>query len=1690
MVLNLSTSYAMGIWGESFGNNVNATIYNNQIIAPQDYVIVLGQVEYNNLNIYITDTNQINDIHSFMTTLPELNGGGYGGIFYETSSGHQWNYLNQKFVAFAVPSGTLESQIDKELYYLINSGSNTTNLVLTNINLVYELIDPNNTQNILINTLLDFKEKFENTQFGSDNDISSSQNNNGDFYYTVTVLLDGSLRFDFNSLSIVFKRDLNNSNNFIVDTEQNYNPELNQLVNSNLSINCTNVVVNNLQTIGTPDANGLYQNTKVNLNYMSRANTYDYYTETSDSIKTKTFFNSGYVYIKMVPELEIDNFTHEGLLFKIKFNYSSPAIEPNNNNIFIPKHFNWNSVQDGQIEMYLVNTDPNLGPVFQEDTLDTDGDGLPDTWDKFPNDPNLKYDDDNDGVANKLDAFPYNSQLSLPTNPFKLENDINIRDITVSSNRIQVMINEKSYLEKKMGEDTPAIDGNIISIVVDPSITYADEINSKYYNVVANQSITYNTVTIYLYPTNPFSFVNDGYNQYYHTGNIRAKLVNPVIVDTDGDGYNDFIDAFPNDPNEWLDTDGDGVGDNADAFPNDANEQFDTDGDGVGDNADDFPNNPNLTVDPNKKEYTLELYDSYGDGWNNASIDVFVNNNLLFNNLTFTAGNFDSRTFKVRSADIIKIKIVQDGGFPSEASYKLVNENNEILLEKNNFTDKVGTEESYSVPDFELDSVQENMLVEFGCKEVETASNYNPDANIIEHCLFDSYVGTMKLRRNRELEMKENNPNGTINAIKLLQKQATMWNVMYDPMDNNMILVRWAYPNNDSVEYFHCGHIVDFTDPDNTKYLQFVKFDGLPLAKNIRQFPNFEGVIEETANDILILPNTSLSFYKRGWSDDASSEKLQLNIPGVSGWDTSNVTSLSLCFYYCTNVPDLSQWNLSSCISLTDTLLLSDYIGDLALNTLPDSNHINMNSLNYRGNLTNEMMNKQYFNLRFAFRNNLNLTKELLLNINHINAFANYSVEPISRAYFTIIPSYLSDNDIIEVLDSFNNNTINIEQSLKNQGRTTLKQVTFSNTKIILKDSNLYNKMKQLENEGFTFNIDSGLSNEYISYLPSPEVHNYNMTSDYILNKNETVVIKDRSGNSTNTLTGYKHKFTISSAEPLNIHINNQIYSVFTESTQNELIITLDDIKLEAGKFNGNDDNPHLEDLKAFTTSNFYNIKSKVIIYYNAKSVYTYKNFSIIASTNNTRDMKNTALTINNNRANENNSLKTLIPEEHFGGLLPKVESKITANLIFDLKMVNHWCASYVKNNYDITNTVWQIEYTMNENEEITSIDKIHFFNVEPVLWNIVTGNEEMSMVSMFNDHHKDMFTSPGFNTLYNDINMTSSMIYKATNITTEDLPKHLLNSTIENSSLISRGKLLNDLVWINNSFRHSSFKTSNLSSQYQVNSENYMVVNGGYELDLSNLYPVMYSIHTMSNNNYVPGFQIIESVHRTVPDDAYMNAQKLHDYAYEQAKLIEAKFNNMINIVWYVNMNFSTIFFKIAVGSLHKIQVYSSNPMRQVGYTNTFKAFQENITSLEITEKLVKHQENIFNSVLLLQFSNIIEAQTIILEAATGITSSNNSDWRTILMNFSANLIRGGFNKFIRQSNQDRHFFKQETSGLWARNCYLNYYENLELSSLVDDTYILDVPINLSSSKYYDVKLNDDDSIEIYNLDGGLANI
>lgn len=114
---------------------------------------------------------------------------------------------------------------------------------------------------------------------------------------------------------------------------------------------------------------------------------------------------------------------------------------------------------------------------------------------------------------------------------------------------------------------------------------------------------------------------------------LSASQVSEVYTtsaapDSDGDGFIDIIDAFPEDPSEWQDSDQDGIGNNTDldddndgtpdtidAFPLDPEEDTDTDADGIGNNADSdddgdgvLDENDAYPTDPNhSKSVTLSV---------------------------------------------------------------------------------------------------------------------------------------------------------------------------------------------------------------------------------------------------------------------------------------------------------------------------------------------------------------------------------------------------------------------------------------------------------------------------------------------------------------------------------------------------------------------------------------------------------------------------------------------------------------------------------------------------------------------------------------------------------------------------------------------------------------------------------------------------------------------------------------------------------------------------------------------------------------------------------------------------------------------------------------------------------------------------------------------------------------------------
>ncbi len=157
-----------------------------------------------------------------------------------------------------------------------------------------------------------------------------------------------------------------------------------------------------------------------------------------------------------------------------------------------------------------------------------------------------------------------------------------------------------NYLDDTTGFGLDAVINN------DGLISLEDQASSGIGGIIRNDGLIYNSGTITT-DSNTSHIAGSGTTEN-RCGSIfkvdRGLSVDQTIYDdtchvpdTDGDGTNNELDAFPYDALEVKDSDGDGVGDNTDRFPNDRLESVDNDGDGVGDNADAFPNDSQETVD-------------------------------------------------------------------------------------------------------------------------------------------------------------------------------------------------------------------------------------------------------------------------------------------------------------------------------------------------------------------------------------------------------------------------------------------------------------------------------------------------------------------------------------------------------------------------------------------------------------------------------------------------------------------------------------------------------------------------------------------------------------------------------------------------------------------------------------------------------------------------------------------------------------------------------------------------------------------------------------------------------------------------------------------------------------------------------------------------------------------------------------
>ncbi|WP_182440061.1 collagenase [Colwellia sp. RSH04] len=207
---------------------------------------------------------------------------------------------------------------------------------------------------------------------------------------------------------------------------------------------------------------------------------------------------------------------------------------------------------------YIITSE--LGGGTQE-PVDSDGDGVIDSEDAFPNDPTETKDSDGDGVGDNSDAFPQDASESVDS------------DGDGVGNNGDAFPNDPS--------ETKDSDGDGIGDNADPTP-----------NGDVDSDGDGHLDSVDAFPNDPSEWLDSDSDG---TGDNSDAFPTDATEtkDSDEDGVGDNADAFPNDSSETTDSDGDGYGDNSDVFPNDATEWADSDNDGMGDNSDPYPNDPN-----------------------------------------------------------------------------------------------------------------------------------------------------------------------------------------------------------------------------------------------------------------------------------------------------------------------------------------------------------------------------------------------------------------------------------------------------------------------------------------------------------------------------------------------------------------------------------------------------------------------------------------------------------------------------------------------------------------------------------------------------------------------------------------------------------------------------------------------------------------------------------------------------------------------------------------------------------------------------------------------------------------------------------------------------------------------------------------------------------------------------------------
>lgn len=246
--------------------------------------------------------------------------------------------------------------------------------------------------------------------------------------------------------------------------------------------------------------------------------------------------------------------------------------------------------------------------------VDTDGDGVSDLNDDFPDDPTRSLDSDTDGFDDSEDDCPNTAGTSL-------NGSIGCFDADQDTWADQ---NDSFPMNPTQWNDTDG-DGygdNINGTLADSCPSIFGNSSADRYGCLDSDGDAWSNVND-SFPSDGTEWIDsdmDGFGDNMDQCPVVAGSATdgmPGCPDSDGDGWSDNTDFMVNDSSQWQDTDGDGFGDNPDGFEgDDCPAAFgyssidkvgceDDDYDGYSNEGDEFPELPTQHIDTDG--------DGYGD---------------------------------------------------------------------------------------------------------------------------------------------------------------------------------------------------------------------------------------------------------------------------------------------------------------------------------------------------------------------------------------------------------------------------------------------------------------------------------------------------------------------------------------------------------------------------------------------------------------------------------------------------------------------------------------------------------------------------------------------------------------------------------------------------------------------------------------------------------------------------------------------------------------------------------------------------------------------------------------------------------------------------------------------------------------------------------------------------------------------